>query len=119
MAFVEFQITSAEDRSHIRIDVLVDGASTVWTEMEAPELDAFLHLLISARIHLLPEVTREPDPGWRVPGIEDPIWHACSIPTENKVALALRHPGAGWTGWKLSPDRARIIAAALDHAADH
>jgi hypothetical protein len=113
MARVDYRLTLADDRSKVRLENVVDGKVEAWADVEAPELDSLIHLLLSARAQLLHEVPRVLDHGSRLPTIVDPAWQAPTEFPEGYRAVALRHPGSGWTMFEFPDREARAIAKAL------
>lgn len=113
MAKVEYRAATALDRAKVRFESIVDGQVAAWSEMEAPELDGVIALLMAKRAELREEVTRELDPGSRMPMILDPVWRTPKDHPEEFRGLALRHPGAGWMMFQFPQHEAREIAKIL------
>ena len=110
MARVDYRLALADDRSKVRLETVVDGEVKAWADVEAPELDGLIHLLVSARMQLADEVPHELEPGSRLPAIVDPAWRMPPNQPNDRRLLALRHPGLGWNQFEFPIHEAKEIA---------
>jgi hypothetical protein len=108
-----FRVCVTEDRKSIYLEMLVDGGKVGWADMEPPELDAIIEVLIQGRAELVDEVPKELEPGSRVPTIQNPIWTMPRYRLPSGRTLNVRHPGLGWVGFLFPEHEAREIANSL------
>lgn len=109
----EFKLTMAPDTRSVLLEILVNGVVKGWGNIDdASQLDTFIQALASARIGMSEPVPTALEPNPRLSTTEHPNFWVFD-PDSSGQMLALRHPGFGWLGFLLAPDRADEIAGFL------
>lgn len=85
------QITTAEDRQTLRIDV-----PEMRLTLNAVDVDNLLVALTTARAALLPEHALDPQQNREYQAIANPRYWVMPNQVLGGVNLGLRHPGLGW-----------------------
>lgn len=111
MSRVTFNLAVANDGSHARVQISLDGKDVCWGDLEAPELDALIASLAQTRAGLADTVPVNLDPNSRLPAVPDPAYQVGQL--SGTKCLDLRHPGLGWLRFVLPAEEAQKIAQAL------
>lgn len=112
MATFEFRTATAEDRSSITIEIIVDEVSIGHAVMDARELDGFIMSLSLHRAGLKERVADEPDAD--LPSVPYPDWRISQADADGDRLLGFRHPGFGWLGFLLDEDSLQEIREVLN-----
>jgi hypothetical protein len=86
-----------------------------FVKMDPTAVPDVLETLATARAALR-DSSNDPDPVSRIVAVESPATDVRALPG-GKVAMALRHPGLGWTSWVLHRDEALALAGAIKREA--
>ena len=86
-------------------------------ELEAADLDAFIHKLTECRSRMLPVHPAEPpaDPD-RLYRTDNLLLNVSACETLPAIQIAMQHPGLGWIVTTLSRDQAEDLQSAIDFA---
>lgn len=106
----EVAITLAKDCNSVTLQFVLDGKPEAHVIIDdASELDRLIALLGAVREMMTDQIPLMLDPQPRIPIVKHPNWWVFDPRPEGRT-LALRHPGFGWIGFLLPPDRAEQIA---------
>jgi hypothetical protein len=108
------------DRKKALIQMCADGEPLAHMICDGEFLEREIRDLARFRANIVEPVPNEPQPNQHLEVVRSPSWavpHTHSGP-KGHVMMGLRHPGYGWVGFMLEPDRARALAAALIEQAD-
>lgn len=105
----------SEDRQMAVLEMREDNIPLAHMIVDAATLEGVIRDLAKCRASMAEAVTPELDPGARLEAEAFPAWRipdTHSGPADLKL-MALRHPGIGWVGFLLEPERAQAIASGL------
>lgn len=100
-----------EDRDEVLLTMLLEGEPLGHIFMNGADTETVAHQLGAERAKLQDRVSTELDPGSRLTLKVDPIWR--TMPHENGVVLAIRHPGFGWLSFLIPEESMQPLAERL------
>lgn len=120
MARMTLEKAFSVDRKRALLQMCADGEPLAHMICDGAFLEREIRDLARFRANIVEPVPQEPQPDKSLEVVRAPSWavpHTHSGP-KGDVMMALRHPGYGWVGFMLEPERARALAAALIEQAD-
>lgn len=114
MSQMTYQAGVTENRDAVVLELRQDEKALARIILDAPTVHDLIRNLAKCRAALLETIAVELDPGARIEVTQSPAWR---IPDKHSgsfgTVLALRHPGMGWLGFVIEPERAQQIGQAL------
>jgi hypothetical protein len=96
------ELTVADDRTAVELQISADDVEMFTTRLEAPELDDFISALADGRSQLLDEVAPQLEERARITNaVVSPSYLIGKNDRKGEALLAFRHPGLGWLGFQL------------------
>lgn len=108
-----------ENRTTAVLEIREDDKPLAHVTFDAAELEGLIRKLSKLRVHMAEQVAPELDPFSRIDDpVDQPAWKVPDTHTgpANRTMLLFRHPGMGWLGFLLEPERANAISGALANA---
>lgn len=105
------RVSTDAPREHVIVQLDMDSEPLGYINLDAVAAAHHIDLMAEHRANLADQVPQELEYGARLLALPDPRWQV--MPTDQGVALALRHPGLGWLTFLLPPDQAQALSKAL------
>jgi len=113
VAVKNLNLTLAEDKSHVVLELLIDGKVAGESTLNAKELDAVIAGLGHFRAALPEQVSPEPNQsgGSQEFVVIDPAWRTVQSPHGDidGIVMRLRHIGLGWVSFLLPRHEGRAL----------
>lgn len=112
MQRAEYKATVSDDGLQVRLEVLLDGQVSAWSEMDAAELSGVIEMLAGARSRMAERFPMDLDHNPRLAFVNDPRWVVYRS-TGTEVPVAFRHDGYGWIMFHLPESSAEELARTI------
>jgi hypothetical protein len=105
--------TLSEDRTSLIVEVSEGGEVVQAGSLDATALDRLILALAVGRAEMAEQVAPQLAEQFDLRCIEGPAVRVPEPLADGSKILALRHPGFGWLGFRMEPERAKALAAAM------